>query len=68
MFMCFFALSSNMSANLFEQSKEIGVMRAMGFTTKRIKLLYFYEALVLVLASCMLGCMIGIIVGYTMTI
>jgi ABC-type antimicrobial peptide transport system permease subunit len=31
MFLCFFALSANMSANLIEQTKEIGVLRAIGF-------------------------------------
>lgn len=40
----------------------------MGFTRTRIKVLYFYEAFVLVVASCLLGVMIGIIVGYTMVL
>lgn len=66
MLLCFFALSANMTANLFEQTKEIGVLRAMGMTKTRIKLLYFYEALLLILASCMLGVMIGMVTGYTM--
>lgn len=39
-------------------------MRAIGFRSLRIKLLYFYEALVLVLASSMLGIFIGMAVGY----
>jgi len=43
-------------------------MRAMGLTKRRIKLLYFYEAFVLVLASASLGVMIGMIVGYTMVL
>lgn len=30
MFLCFFSLSASMSANLYEQQKEIGVMRAIG--------------------------------------
>ena len=68
MFLCFFALSANMSANLYEQTKEIGVLRAMGFRSSRIKMLYFYEALTLVLASSMLGVMIGVIVGLTMAL
>jgi ABC-type antimicrobial peptide transport system permease subunit len=68
MFLCFFALSANMSANLYEQTKEIGVLRAIGFTKCRIKMLYFYEAMVLVFASSILGVMVGMIVGYTMTL
>ena len=40
----------------------------MGVTKIRIKLLYFYEALILVVASCLLGVMIGVAVGYTMSL
>ena len=68
MFLCFFALSANMSANIFEQTKEIAVLRALGLRKNRIKCLYFYEALILVLASSILGVIIGLIVGYTMTL
>jgi ABC-type antimicrobial peptide transport system permease subunit len=68
MLLCFFALSSNMSANILEQTKEIGVLRSIGFRRFRIMLLYFYEAAVLILASSLLGVMIGMVVGYTMTI
>ena len=66
MFLCFFALSSNMSANLYEQKKEVAVIRAMGYTKARVRCLYFYEALILVFASCILGVCIGMLVGYTM--
>ena len=39
---------------------------AIGFTKSRIKLLYFYEAIVLVLSSCFLGLLIGFAISYTM--
>lgn len=65
MFMCFFALSANMSANLYNQTKEIGVLRSIGITTIRIKMLYFYEAMVLVLSSCLMGVIVGCFVAYT---
>lgn len=65
MFLCFFALSANMSANLYEQTKEIGVMRSIGFTKYRIRWLYFYEAMILVLASCTMGVMVGMVVAYS---
>lgn len=64
MFLCFFALSANMSANLFQQMKEIGVLRSMGVTSIRIKLLYFYEAMVLVISSCTMGVLVGCFVAY----
>ena len=41
-------------------------MRSIGFTGYRISTLYFYEALLLVLASCLLGICIGVLVGFTM--
>ena len=50
-----------------EQSKEIGILRAMGFTKGRIQILYVYEAFALVLASSILGVMIGTIVGWSIS-
>ena len=66
MFLCFFSLCASMSANLYQQKKEVGVLRAMGFTKYRVRILYFYEALILVFSSCILGVVIGTVVGYTM--
>lgn len=66
MFLCYFSLSASMSANLYEQKKEVGVLRAIGFTKYRVRMLYFYEALILVFTSCLLGIIIGTVVGYTM--
>lgn len=68
MLLCLFSLVSSMSANLFDQTKEIGVLRAMGFTNNRIKMLYFYEAFILVIASSLLGIMIGTTVAFTMVL
>ena len=68
MLLCLFALSANMSANILQQTKEIGVLRSIGFSKCRIRMLYFYEALVLVFSSCLLGVAIGMTVGYTMTL
>ena len=68
MFLCFFSLCSSMSANLFDQTKEIGVLRAIGFSKFKMKKLYFYEAFILVMASCILGVLIGVVVGYLMVL
>ena len=68
MFLCFFSLSSSMSANLLEQAKEIGVLRAIGFRKIRIILLYVYEAFILVVTSALMGVFIGVGVGWSMTI
>ena len=68
MFLCFFSLATSMSANLYDQAKEIGILRAMGVTKGRIRMLFFYEALILVFASCLLGVFVGTVVGFTMTL
>lgn len=66
MFLCLFSLISSTSANMMEQTKEIGVLRAIGFTKYMIKRLYFYETFVLVFASSCLGIFVGTFVGWTM--
>ena len=66
MMLCFFALSANMQTNIYEQKKEIGVLRALGMTRVRVILLFFYEAIVLVLSSSVLGIITGVIVAQTM--
>ena len=66
MFLCFFSLCASMSSNLYEQKKEIAILRAMGVTKLRIRLVYFYEALIMVVASCSLGVLIGVVVAYMM--
>lgn len=68
MFLCFFSLVASMTANMFDQVKEIAVLRAIGITSRRVKILYFYEALLLVLSSCLLGVLIGMTVAYTMAL
>ena len=68
MFLCFFSLCASMSSNLYEQKKEVAILRAIGITKIRVKLLYFYEALILVVASCCLGVLIGMAVAYMMIV
>ena len=68
MFLCFFSLTASMTANLYDQSKEIGVLRSIGLTKNRIRLLFFYEATILVFSACLLGVLVGTTVGYTMVL
>ena len=44
MIMCFFSLTSSMLTNVYEQSKEIGVMRALGLGRFPLIRLYIFEA------------------------
>eukprot|EP01119_Soliformovum_irregulare_P020807 TRINITY_DN6797_c0_g1_i1.p1 TRINITY_DN6797_c0_g1~~TRINITY_DN6797_c0_g1_i1.p1 ORF type:complete len:1024 (+),score=319.29 TRINITY_DN6797_c0_g1_i1:58-3129(+) len=65
---CWFSLNSSMFANVYEQTREISVLRAIGVTKFWMFRIYVYEALILVLSSSLLGAFIGSLVGYTMVI
>lgn len=67
MFICFFSLSSSMTGNLYEQVKEISVMRAIGCSKGVIIKLFTYEAFILVVSSSFSGVMIGTLVGWGLT-
>lgn len=67
MFICFFSLSSSMTGNLYEQCKDIAVMRSIGFTKNIITKLYIYEAFILVAAASISGVGIGAIAGYSIS-
>lgn len=62
----FFSLMSSMYTNISEQTKEIGVVRALGIPKSWVYRIYIYEAFLLVVASSMLGVVIGSIASYTM--
>jgi len=64
----FFSLMSSMFTNVYEQSKEIAVLRALGVHKFAMYRVYIYEAFVLVLSSSLLGILIGTVVSYTMTL
>lgn len=62
----FFSLMSSMYTNIREQTKEIGVIRALGIPKSWVYRIYIYEAFLLVVASSMLGIAIGTVTSYTM--
>ena len=66
MALCFFSLSSSMSANIMEQSKEVSIMLSLGFTKSILIRLFLYEALILVVSSSLVGFAIGILIGNLM--
>lgn len=68
MFICFFSLSSSMTGNLYEQVKEISVMRSIGFPKGVIMKLFVYEAFILVVSASFSGVVIGTLVGWGMTL
>ena len=68
MVICFFSLMSSMAANIHEQAKEIGIMRAIGAKKFPLKRLYVEEAFVIVVSASFMGVVVGVGVAYTMNI
>jgi len=68
MLISFFSLMSSMFTNVYEQTKEIAILRALGISKFALYRIYIYEAFVLVMSSSLLGILIGTTVSYTMTL
>ena len=66
MAVAFFSLNSSMVTNIFEQKKEIGVLRALGLQKSGIFRLFIYEAFFLIMSAACLGTLIGVVVGWSM--
>jgi len=61
----FFSLNSSMLTNIMEQSKEIGILRALGLSKLKMFRIYAYEAFILVISAALLGSVVGVIVGWS---
>jgi len=59
MSICFFSLMSSMYTNVYEQTKEIGILQSLGLTKWKLRKVYIYEAFVLVLSASFGGVLIG---------
>lgn len=57
-----------MYTNINEQTKEIGILRALGIGKLWMYKIYIYEAFIVVTSSSILGILIGTAVAFTMTI
>jgi len=68
MALCLFSLTTSMSANIYDQSREITVMRSCGMTKNLIVRLYIYEALILTMSCSFCGFVIGVSIGNLMTL
>ena len=65
MALCFFSLLASMLANINEQKREIGVLRALGMRPGSLTRLYVEEAFLLVLCASFVGVAIGCLVAWT---
>jgi len=67
LFLCLFSVISSMYVNIYEQSKEVAVLRAIGLSKFQTYKVYLYEATILILTSCFMGIGVGALVGFTIT-
>jgi ABC-type antimicrobial peptide transport system permease subunit len=68
LFFCFFNLTASMTINIFEQKKEIAIMRTLGMKKREVVFIYICEAIVLILTSSFIGTIIGSLISYTMSL
>jgi len=57
-------LSNTLSASVLEQRLEIGILRSLGATGRRVSVVFWVEGLVLALLSWGIGMLLGIPIGY----
>ena len=65
---CLFNLTASMTINIFEQKKEIAIMRSLGMKRRHVVFVYIAEAFILILTSSVIGTIIGSIISYTMAL
>eukprot|EP00004_Rigifila_ramosa_P022811 TRINITY_DN6304_c0_g1_i1.p1 TRINITY_DN6304_c0_g1~~TRINITY_DN6304_c0_g1_i1.p1 ORF type:complete len:1190 (-),score=307.13 TRINITY_DN6304_c0_g1_i1:20-3532(-) len=66
--MCFFVLWLSFTANVRENSWELGVLRAIGLRFNQVLRAYLYEGACIVLSSFFLGTCVGVAVAVTLTL
>ncbi len=65
---CLFNLTASMTINIFEQKKEIAILRSLGTKSRHVIFIYVAEAFILILSSSIIGSIIGSIISYTMAL
>ncbi|BFU20761.1 efflux ABC transporter, permease domain containing protein [Entamoeba histolytica HM-1:IMSS-B] len=58
--LCFFVMLLSFTSNVYENSWEFAVLRALGLSSIKMVLIYIYEALCITFSSIILGSLIGI--------
>ena len=66
-FVAAFAIISHLIMLVIEKRKEIGVLRAMGASTRSITAIFMVEGVIIGLAGTALGCLLGYLGGFIQT-
>lgn len=64
----FFVLLLSFTANVRENSWQLGVMRAVGLTKFSVAKIFIYEALSIVISCAVLGVILGVVTAVTLTL
>ena len=65
---CLFNLTASMTINIFEQKKEIAIMRSLGMKRRHVIFVYIAEAFILILTASIIGTIVGSIIAFTMAL
>ena len=65
---CLFNLTASMTVNIYEQKKEIAILRSLGTKRRHVIFIYVAESFILILSSSIIGSIIGGIISYTMAL
>ena len=65
---CLFNLTASMTVNIYEQKKEIAILRSLGTKRRHVIFIYIAESFILILSSSIIGSIIGGIISYTMAL
>ena len=65
---CLFNLTASMTINIFDQKKEIAILRSLGTKSRHVIFIYIAESFILILSSSIIGSIIGSIISYTMAL
>jgi len=66
--LCFFAAMLSFAANIRENAREFGILRALGLDRNQVLRCYLYEAGAVVFASFLLGSIVGMLIASTLTL
>ena len=55
------------AANMRENAREFGILRALGLDAREVLAVYVYEALAVVLSAFLLGLIVGLLIAISLT-
>jgi putative ABC transport system permease protein len=67
LFIAFFGIMNTLALSVFERTREIGLLRAVGMSRRQVRSMIRWEGVMIVVYGCLLGLAIGVFFGWAMT-